>query len=92
MRCSGGKQVPAVKRARDRLERVGGVGELVRLGDPCPLDRRQQQAVVRADVESAFGVTQDESAPVTTDSRIDDGQMDTHRHVGQRVRQYQRPL
>ena len=52
MRRRRREQVAAVERARDRLERVGRVRELVRLGDPGPLGRRQQQAVVRPDVEA----------------------------------------
>ncbi len=86
------EQIAAVKGARDRLERVGGVRELVGVVDPRALGRRQQQAVVRPHEATAFRVTQGERAAVAADTRIDHREMNADGHVRQRVGEDERPL
>ena len=57
MRRGGREEIAAVERARDRVQRICGIRELVRLVDAAEaLGGRQQQPVVRADVEAALGV------------------------------------
>ena len=93
MRGSRREQIAPVECPRDALERVVGVRQLVGLGDAAELvDGRKQQAVVRADVDPSFAVAQSESAPRRPDSRIDDGEVDSDRHVRKRVREGQRAL
>ena len=81
-----------MERARDGLERVGGVGELVRVGDARAVRGGQEQAVVRADEDAAVGVAQGERPPVAAHARVDDGEMDADRHVRQRVGEDERTL
>ena len=64
MRRGRREQVAAVEGARDRLQRVVRVRELVRLGDTAEaLGGGQEEAVVGADVEPALPVAQGERAP-----------------------------
>ena len=86
------EEVAAVEGARDRLERVLRVRELVRRRDPRPLGRGDQQAVVRADEEPALLVAQRERAARAADARVDDGEMDADGHVGERAREHERAL
>ena len=81
-----------MERPRDVLERVARVRELVRVGDPGALGGREEQAVVRADVEPALAVAERERAAMAADARIDDREVDADGHVGQRVREHERPL
>ena len=78
---------------RDGLQRVVGVGELVRLGNATEaLGRGQQQPVVRADVQPSFAVAQRERAAATAHAGVDDREVDAGRHVRQRVREHERSL
>ena len=87
------EQIAAVEGPRDRLKRIVGVGELVRLGDTAEGVRgRQQEAVVRTDVEPTLPVAQGERAPPAADPRVDDREMDARRHVGEGVREDERSL
>ena len=78
--------------ARDRLERVLRVRELVRGGDPGPLGGRDQQPVVGADEEPPLLVAQRERAARAADTGVDDRQVDADGHVGQRAREDERAL
>ena len=63
MSGGGREEVAAVERARDGLERVLRVRELVRLGDPAELlGGGHEQAVVGPDVDPAARVAQRERA------------------------------
>src|SRR5206468_9614590 len=93
MRSRRREEVPAVKRARDRLERVLGICELVRLGDSAKLlGGRNEQPVVRPDVDTPVSVTQSKRAPRAAHSRIDDGEVNSLGHERERVRQRERSL
>ena len=76
VRRRGGEEVAAVERPGDRVERVGGVRQLVRLLDPVPGRGRQEKAVVRADVEAPLPVAQRERAAGAADAGIDDREVD----------------
>ena len=78
---------------RDRIERVVGVRELVRVLDPAePLGSRHEQAVVGADEEPSVLRPQRERAPVASDAWIDHRQVDALRHERQRVAEDDRTL
>ena len=64
----------------------------MRCRDPGSLRCGHEQAVVRADVEPAFLVAQRERPPLAPDAGVDDGEMDAHGHVGNRVREHERAL
>ena len=62
-------------------------------GDPAELlDRRNQQAVVGSDMQAALTVPQGERSTRAADAGIDDGEVDSFGHEGQRVRESQRSL
>ena len=87
------EEVAPVEGAGHRLQRVVGVGELVRLGDPAEALRgRQEEAVVGADVQPPVAVAQRQGAPAASHARIDDGQVDARGHVPERIRQHERSL
>ena len=86
------EEVAAVEGARDRLERVLRVRELVRRGDPRPVGGRDQQPVVRADEEPSLLVAQRERAARAADTGVDDRQVDADGHVGERAREHERAL
>ena len=67
-----GERVTPVERPRDRLERVGGVGELPRLDDPGALGGGEQQSVVGPDEEPTLRVLQGERPPRAADAGVDD--------------------
>ena len=92
--CGGrGEEIASVERARDRLERVLRVHELVRLGDPAELLRgRDQQAVVGPHVQPTLTIAQRQRAARAPDPGIDDGEVYAGRHERQRVRERQRAL
>src|SRR5262245_45489212 len=93
VRRSRREQIAPVKRARDRLERVFRIRELVGDVDAAELLRsRDQQAVVRADVDATRPVAQSERAARAAHARIDDGEVHTRRHERQRVRERERTL
>src|SRR6266511_6263508 len=91
-RC-GREHVATMEGRRDRLERVLAVRDLV-----CGLDlaellgRRNKEAVVGADVEPAVGAAQGERAPLAADSGVDNGEVNSFREVGKRVREHERTL
>ena len=60
MRGGGREEVAAVEGARDGLERVRGVRELVRALDPAELRGGHEQAVVRPDEQPPFRVAEHE--------------------------------
>ena len=64
----------------------------MRLGDPRPIDGRQQETVVRADVQPALGVAQRQRLVDGRRPRVDDREMNPDRHVGQRVGEHERAL
>ena len=87
------EEVAAVEGARDGLQRVVGVGELVRLGNAAEaLGGGQQQPVVGADVQPALAVAQRERAPAAPHAGVDDGEVDAGGHVRQRVGEHERSL
>ena len=87
------EEVAAVECSRHRFERVVGVRELVRLCDAAELVRRRdQQTVVRPDMNAARAVAQRERAPRAADARVDDRKMHALGHERQRVRERQRTL
>src|SRR4029079_16690293 len=51
-----------------------------------------EQPVVRPDVDPALPVAQGKSAPRTADARIDDREVNSFGHEGERIRQSQRSL
>ena len=87
------EQVTAVERAGHRLQRVLRIRELVCLGHSAEaLGGGQEQPVVGADVQPALPVAQGESTPAAAHARIDDREVDSGGHVGQRVREHERAL
>jgi hypothetical protein len=92
MRRGGREQIPAVERARDRLERVLGIRELVRLVDALPACCGQQQTVVGSDVEAALSVSQRKRSARAADTRVHDREMHPDRHEVDRVREHERAL
>ena len=81
-----------MERARDRLERIGGIRELVRRRRSRHARRREQQAVVGADEVAAVAIAERERPASAADAWIDDGEVNADRHVGERVREHQRAL
>ncbi len=82
-----------MKGARDGLERVVGVCELMGGSDAAEALRRgKQQPVVRPDIQPAFAVAECEGPARSADAGIDDREMHARRHVRQRVREHQRGL
>ena len=93
VRCGGCEEIPAVKGARDDVERVVGVGKLVDGRDAAePLGRRHEQAVVGADEETAVAALQRQRPARAADPRVDHGKMDAGRHVRRRIREHERAL
>ena len=85
------EEVAAVEGPRDRVERVLGVRELVRLVDPAErVGRRQEQPVVGPDEQPAVAGPQRERPAMAADAGIDDGEMDAVRHVRERVAEHER--
>jgi hypothetical protein len=65
----------------------------VRLGHTAEaLCGRQEEPVVGADVQPALPVAESEGAATPAHAGIDDGEVNAGRHVGERVRQHERPL
>ena len=82
-----------MKRARHRLQRVVGIGELVCCRDAAEaVGGRQEEPVVGADVRPALRVPYRESAPAASHAGVDDGEMDSRRHVRERVGEHERSL
>ena len=81
-----------MERARDRVEGVLRIRELVRGLDPGQIRRRDQEAVVRTDEVPALSIAQRKRAPRAADARIDDCEVHADRHVRQRAREHQRAL
>ncbi len=92
MRCRRREQVPAVKRPRDRVERVLRVRKLVRSLDSRTARRRKQQPVVRPHIEPSVRIAEREWAPWPADARIDDRQMHADGHESDGVREHERSL
>jgi hypothetical protein len=75
------------------LQGVVRVRKLVRLGNPAgAVGGREEETVVRADVQPAHAVAESKGATTASHTRVDHGEMDPHRHVGERVRQHERAL
>src|SRR5206468_12056492 len=94
-RRGGGRreEIAAVERAGNGLERVFGIGELVRLRDATELlGGGNEKTVVGPDVEASLPVSQRERAPRSANARIDDGEVDSLRHEGERIREGERTL
>ena len=89
---SGREEIATMERSRDRVERVLGVGELVRLLDAATARCRHEQPVVRPDVQPTFGVAQYESPSRPAHAGIDDREVNADGHEADRVREHQRPL
>ena len=86
------EEVASVECPRDRVECVRRIRELVRGLDARATRRRQQEAVVRADVHAAVGVSERERPPRPADTGVDDREVDADGHEADRVRQDERAL
>ena len=71
MRCGRSEQIAAVEGPRDRLERVRGVRELVRIGDPRALAAGTSRPL-SGPTKSALTRREAREPPVSADTRIDD--------------------
>ena len=85
------EEVAAVEGARDRVERVVRVRQLVRGVDPGTLGGGDQESVVGPDVGAALLVAQRERTARAPDAGVDDGEVRADRHVRDRVREHERP-
>ena len=91
---SGGRaeEIAAVERARDRLEGVLGIRELVGGSDAVLARGRQEQAVVGPHEDTSLLVTKDERAPRAADTGIDDREVHSDWHELDRVGEDERTL
>ena len=93
MRGGRREQIAAVEGARHRAERVRGVGELVRLGDPAARSAAGSSSPLSGPTKSRPSlVAQRKRAPMAADAGVDDCEMHPDRHVGQRVGEHERAL
>jgi len=93
VRGGRGEQVTTVERPGHRLQRVLRVRELVGLRHTAEaLGGGQEESVVGTDVQPSLRVAQGESTPVAPYARIDDREVDSGRHVGQRIGEHERAL
>ena len=83
----GAEEVATVERPRDRVERVLRIRQLVRRLDPASARGRQQQPVVRTDVQPALRIPERQRPTWAADSRIDDREMHADGHEPDRVRE-----
>ena len=81
VRRGGREEIAPVERPRHRLERVRGIGDLVRALDPAQLGGGDEQPVVGADEEPPFASRTMTRPPRAADSGIDDGEVHAGGHV-----------
>ena len=88
-----GKDVAAVKGGRDRLEAVWRARDVHHpLHAAAALPGEAEQPIVGTHEHPPVAGAQRERAPFGAHLRVDHGEMDPHRHVGQRVAQHQGAL
>src|SRR5262245_9702884 len=93
VRGGGGEDVPPMEGPGDRLQSIGGLGELDRLLDAAkPLRRDQQKPVVRPDVGAAVAPAESEGLAIAPDAGVDHGQVHSLGHVRKRAREYEGAL
>ena len=92
MRSRRAEEIPPVERARDRLQCVLRVGELVRVRDPGAARRRKQKPVVGPDEEPPVSVAERKRTARAPDAGVDDREVHADRHVPDRVGEHERAL